>query len=771
MIREGYIEKLIYNGETGYSVFVVETTEGEEVFVGTAAGLAEGLYISAEGEYVHHPQYDIQFKFISYEIMMPDDIVSVERFLGSGIVKGIGEILAKRIVKKFKLDTLRIMEEEPERLAEVKGISLEKARKIAISYEESRQYREVIMYLSKYGVTSALAMKIFAEYGNEVYTVIEKNPYQIAEDIPGVGFKTADDIALMAGVDLDSEFRVRSAIIYVLNQSMGEGHMYLPEKMLMAKTYSILETNEDADIFYEKVHDILFEMSMERKVILKERELDLTEEEKERMLEEQDVPETTEIAVYAKWNYYCELNSARMLLDLRMNCEVNEETLEEAICQVEENSQLELDDEQKEAVRTAVSSGVSVITGGPGTGKTTITNAIIKYFNLRNEEVLLAAPTGRAAKRITESTGYKAKTIHRLLEFSGIPSEDGEVRSRMQFLRNEENPLEAETIIIDEASMVDSQLFYALMQAIVHGTRLIMVGDIDQLPSVGAGNVLHDIIESGCFPVVTLKHIFRQVATSRIIENAHKICNGEHLEIANDKKGDFFFIPKQSPADITREIRELVLENLPKFLRIQPEEIQVLSPTRKYELGVETLNKYLQGAMNPADPGKREKERNGIIFREGDKVMQIKNNYKLEWKIPPSVENNYITEEGIGVFNGDMGKITLINDFDEEITVRFDDGRVAQYTFAQADELEHAFAVTIHKSQGTEYTAVIIPIYRGSSRLFNRNLLYTGVTRAKRMVILVGNLGIVNEMIDNISEKKRYTSFSERLKEMAFGFD
>lgn len=749
MTREGYIEKIIYkNEDNGYAVFSVETTDGEEIFVGTLGNVAEGMYIQAEGEFVHHPQYDIQFKFNSYNISMPEDTKGIEKYLGSGIIKGIGEVLAKRIVKKFKLDTLRIIEEEPERLAEVKGISLDKANKIAVSYSESHEFQEVIIFLSKYGINAKLAIKIYEEYGKEVYNVIRDNPYRLAEDVAGVGFKKADEIAMAAGIAEDSSFRIHSATLYALNNSMQEGHMYLPERLLASEVYCLIGSSKEEQVFMEEFHDLLIDMSMNKKVVLK--------------TEEENGQEYT--VVYSFWNYNTEIISARKLVDLKLRFEIPEEEINGVIKEVETDCGFCLDEIQKCAVREAISSGVAVITGGPGTGKTTIINAIIKYFNNNAKEVLLAAPTGRAAKRMTESTGKKAETIHRLLEFSGEPTDDTMTR-RLTFNRNEDNPLEADVIIIDEASMLDATLFLSLLKAITYGTRLILVGDIDQLPSVGAGNVLHDIISSGCFPVTTLTSIFRQSKESSIVSNAHMIKNGMHLTISNKSK-DFFFIPRKNSAEILKEVNDLLTDNLPKYLKIMSKEIQVLTPMRRYELGVESLNKRLQNALNPKRKDIKEKDKGDVIFREGDKVMQIKNNYKIEWRIPPSEDNDYVMEEGVGVFNGDMGYISSIDDFNEEVLIHFDDGREAVYTYNMLDEVEHAFAITIHKSQGSEYPAVIIPLLAGPEKLFNRNLLYTAVTRAKQMVVIVGNINLVNRMIDNISEQRRFTTFAKRIKEI-----
>ncbi len=740
MVCEGYIEKIIYrNEENGYSVFSVETTEGEEIFVGTMPSGSEGMYIVATGEYVHHPQYDIQFKFTEYEIKFPDDAAGIERYLGSGIIKGIGEVLAKRIVRAFGSDTLRIIDEEPERLAEIKGISMNKARAIAQSYMENREFQDVIIFLAQYGISINLAMKIYNEYADTVYSIVSNNPYQIAEDIPGVGFKTADDIARKVGIPEDSEYRVRSAILYLLSQSMSFGHMYLPKEQLVGAVRDLLSLGaEESD---EVIEDQLAALLVEHAIVVEE-----TEEGE---------------AVFSAYNYRIEMSSAKLLAGLILRHETDDEEIDEYIGRIEKDLGMNLAPEQVEAVRNAVSSGVAIITGGPGTGKTTIINAIIEYFLNNGMEVKLAAPTGRAAKRITESTGFKAVTVHRLLEFIGEPGSQEE--RGLKFNHNRANPIEADAIIVDEASMLDSMLFHALLLAVKYGTRLILVGDTDQLPPVGAGNILRDMIDSRHFPVTELVRIFRQDEQSMIVRNAHKIKNGEHVTIDN-KNSDFFFIPRTSPAEIIDEINTLLTKDLPKYLKVEPTDIEVLSPMRKYELGVENLNKRLQETLNPPMKGKTEKVKNNIIFRVGDKVMQIHNNYRLEWTIYNN--DGSVDESGIGVFNGDTGVITEIDDFNEVINVKFDDRREVMYPYAILDELEHAFAITVHKSQGSEYPAVIVPLYSGPPRLMSRNLIYTAVTRAKQMVVIVGNLGLINKMIDNASELRRYTRFRNRLDEM-----
>jgi len=675
-------------------------------------------------------------------------MVSVERYLGSGIIKGVGEALAKRIVKKFKMDSLRIIEEEPERLAEVKGISERKAREIAISYNEKKEMQDAIIFLTGYGISINLAVKIFNEYGQEMYKIIRSNPYKIAEDISGVGFKTADEIAERMGISSDSDFRIRAALLYTLLNASQLGHMYLPKQMLVAKTYSLLVDdnvpyNEELE---NEIGSQIIELQMSGKAIVKELAGDVT-------------------AVYAAANYYIELNSARILSDIDLDFTSEDRPLDKMLAQIEEAEKITLEEKQKLAIKNAVNNGVAVITGGPGTGKTTTINAMIKMFEKLNLELLLAAPTGRAAKRITEATGYTAQTIHRLLELSGGGIDEEGNSSTYTFARNSNNPLEADVIIIDEMSMVDSSLFYSLLQAIMPGTRLVLVGDSNQLPSVGPGNVLKDIIRSEVFSVTVLDKIFRQGENSDIITNAHLINAGKQLAI-NNKSRDFFYIPRQGSQDIIAELKHLILDSLPGFFQVDPMNIQVLTPMRKYELGVENLNKRLQEILNPPNRSIPEKEKNDVVFRKGDKVMQIKNNYKLEWKIMDA-KGRFVKEEGVGVFNGDVGFVKEIDEFDQKIVVEYDDGRLVDYLYAQLDELEHAYAITIHKSQGSEYPVVVIPLLTGPAKLLNRNLLYTAVTRARKGVVIVGNIGLVKTMIDNIDEQKRYTTFAERLVELA----
>jgi exodeoxyribonuclease V alpha subunit len=757
--KEGIVSKIIYKNEGNqYVVFAVETDDGEdETFVGYLNGIEEGMYILAKGEYVEHPNYSMQFKVSEYQVKMPDDLVSMERYLGSGAIKGIGEIMAKRIMKKFGKDAFRILEEEPERLAEIKGISERKAREIGVQFIEKQAMREALMFLSDFGIRPNLAVKIFTEYGQKMYTIVKKNPYQIAEDISGVGFKIADAIAMKAGIGMQSDFRVRAAIIYTLNQATGLGHIYLPKKLLISWTKQLLEKSgeggsEAAAYGYENAFQVptevietqLVNLQIEGKVVFREKE--------------------EQVIVYTSAHYHQELDVARMLLDNKSTMEVSETDLDKTISSIEQAEKITLAKEQKEAVKQAARQGLLIITGGPGTGKTTTINAIIKYFELEGIELLLAAPTGRAAKRMTETTGYKAQTIHRLLELNGGVSEDtGDTTIR--FERNASNPLEADVVIIDEMSMVDLSLMHALLKAIVPGTHLILVGDENQLPSVGAGNVLKDTIRSGCLPVVALHKIFRQEAGSSIVENAHKINKGEPI-LMDNKSRDFFYLPRQSTKDIIEEVGLLLTKKLPPYVGCSSREIQVLTPMRNGELGVANLNVALQKVLNPPNSRKKEKEQNnGNIFREGDKVMQIRNNYKLEWCIY-SEKGRFKVEEGVGVFNGDMGVIKEIDDYNEEVVVLFDDDKEVRYPYNLLDELELSYAITIHKSQGSEYPAVVMPLLSGPRVLLTRNLLYTAVTRAKQCVVITGNGRLVESMIQNNDEQKRYSSLDERIVEL-----
>ena len=735
----GYIDHVIFrNDDNGYTVMVLKGLEEEKELtcVGTFPAITQGASIEAMGNYITHPVYGKQFQISSYVEKMPEDALAMERYLGSGAIKGIGAALAARIVRRFGNDTMRIVEEEPERLAEIKGISEKKALEIAEQMTEKADMRRAMVFLQKYGISLNLGAKIYQKYGQSVYGVLQENPYRLAEDISGVGFRIADEIAFRIGIHTDSDYRIRSGMLYTLLQASGEGHIYLPKEELFSRASRLL----GVDVSYMEKH--LMDMVVDRKLILKETE------------------EGT--VVYPTHYYYLELNSAKMLCELNILCPEDEQMMKKRISRIEKETGTELDEMQRQAMAAAAQHGLFILTGGPGTGKTTTINAIIRYFEEEGAELRLAAPTGRAAKRMTEATGYEAQTIHRLLELNGLPEGEQDGRA-VHFDRNSENPLEADVIIIDEMSMVDISLMYSLLLAVTAGTRLILVGDENQLPSVGPGNVLRDIIRSGCFPVVELKKIFRQASESDIVVNAHKINRGEQVTI-NNKSRDFFFLKRYDADIIIRVVIALIQEKLPRYVDAKPYEIQVLTPMRKGLLGVERLNQILQRYLNPPDEKKKEKEIGQRLFREGDKVMQVKNNYQLEWEILGRYK--IPVDKGAGVFNGDTGIMTEINEFAETATVEFEDGRQAQYSFKQLEELELAYAVTIHKSQGSEYPAVIIPILSGPRMLMNRNLLYTAVTRARRCVTVVGSENTFAEMIRNEKQQQRYSSLDKRIREL-----
>ena len=747
----GYVEKIKYrNEENGYSVLSVSDGREDYILVGTFPFISEGERIEATGRMVEHSVYGEQLAVESYEIKAPEDTLAIERYLGSGAIKGIGAALAKRIVKKFKADTFRVMEEEPERLAEIKGISERMAMEISSQVEEKHDMRQAMLFLQQYGISMNLAVKIYRHYGQRMYSVIQENPYQLADDIQGVGFKIADEIAAKVGIFTDSDYRIKSGLFYALLQAVGNGHTYLPETELLTSASGLLKVEP------EHMEKHLMDLQMERKLVVKEK--------------------NGERIIYPAQFFYMELNTARMLHDLNLRETTPAEKIRERIRAVLAGGQMELDEHQEEAVIEAVNNGLLIITGGPGTGKTTTINTIIRYFEQEDMEILLAAPTGRAAKRMTEATGHEARTIHRLLELTGVPiqneGKDGSAgagsESRlegMHFERNEENPLDADVIIIDEMSMVDISLMHALLKAVNVGTRLILVGDVNQLPSVGPGNVLRDLIDSGKFPVVKLTKIFRQAAQSDIIVNAHKINAGERVPLEKRSR-DFLFIRRERPADIIQDMMTLVRSKLPGYVNADPSEIQIMTPMRKGALGVEQLNRILQENFNPPSPDKPEKESGGTIFRVGDKVMQIRNNYQIEWEI----RNRYgiPVDKGAGIFNGDTGTIRSVNLFAETLEVEFDERRMVEYSFKQLEELELAYAITIHKSQGSEYPAVVIPIHAGPRMLMTRNLIYTAVTRAKKCVCLVGVPEMFQAMVDNETEQKRYSGLKDRIQEIDF---
>ena len=740
---KGYVEHIIYrNDDNGYTVMNLMNGEEEIVCVGNFRTIDLGETLEVSGNYTEHPMYGMQLKAESYRVVEPDDEAGMERYLASGAIKGVGAALASRIIKKFGKDTFRVIEEEPERLAEIKGISEKKAREIAVRMEEKKDMRSAMVFLQKYGISDAMAVRIYNTYGEGIYGVMRENPYRLAEDVGGIGFRAADEIARKAGIHMDSDYRIRSGILYALAQSMAEGNIYLPENILLERCTSLLEVDK------EGIEPQISNLAMEKKIVVK-----LADEKR----------------IYAASAYYEELNCAKMLHDLNISMtqgngwEASEEKrVQQRISMLEKTQKIRLDELQKQAVLESIKSGIMILTGGPGTGKTTTINTMIGYFAEEGMDIFLAAPTGRAAKRMTEATGYEAKTIHRLLELNGASVEE---KRLAKFERNEENPLEADVIIIDEMSMVDIHLFQALLKAIMPGTRLVMAGDINQLPPVGPGQVLRDLIDSGCFPKVMLQKIFRQAEESDIVVNAHRIHEGKNIALDN-KSRDFFFLERNDVNVIYKHMIQLIREKLPPYVNAGSYDIQVLTPMRKGSLGVETLNGILQQYLNPPDASKEEHPYGNGLFRAGDKVMQIKNNYQMEWEVVSKY--GIPVDKGLGVFNGDMGVIREINEFSQELVVEFDECRRVAYPFHQLDEIELAYAVTIHKSQGSEYPAVIMPLLSGPRMLMNRNLLYTGVTRAKYCVTILGSRQVVGDMIANESQNRRYTSLCDRIREMAF---
>lgn len=754
----GYVEHIIFqNTENGYTVLNLVADGNEITCVGTCRGLTQGENIAVQGEFVEHSVYGSQFKIASYSIVVPKDRAGMERYLGSGAIKGVGMSLAAKIVRRFGDDTFRIIEEEPERLAEIKGISERKARDIAVQMEEKKELREAFVYLQQFGLSNAVAAKIYDTYGMKLYSIMKENPYRLAEDIKGIGFKMADELAARIGIHADSDYRVRSGILYTLLQAVGEGNCYLPMEELLGRAEVLLGVPRDA------IRPQIDNLMMDKKVVVKAE------------------------GVFVSSYYYAELNCARMLHELNISmvpCRDmgdpedltvqgspgNQEGVTAAASpkgiarrleKLAESLKMELDELQFQAVMECIRNGLFILSGGPGTGKTTTINMLIRYFEAEGLDIFLAAPTGRAAKRMTEATGFEARTIHRMLELNGALSDEDS--RKVRFERNEENPLEADVVIIDEMSMVDIQLFQSLLKAVIPGTRLILVGDVNQLPSVGPGQVLRDLICGGSFPMVELKRIFRQAEESDIIVNAHRVNSGVQIALDNKSK-DFFLLERNDVNVIYKHMIQLIQDKLPRYVQASAYDIQVLTPMRKGSLGCETLNGILQRYLNPADGHKKEYTGGNNVYREGDKVMQVKNNYQLEWEVVSKY--GISVDKGTGVFNGDMGRILEINEGASSLVVEYDEQRRVTYPFSLLEELELSYAITIHKSQGSEYPAVILPLLAGPRMLFNRNLLYTAITRARSCVTILGSSDTVRGMIDNVSENRRYTALADRIREL-----
>lgn len=739
----GYVDNITFrNEENGYTVLTLLSGKKEIKCTGVFGYIGEGEYLEIQGEEVFHEIYGEQIKVSEYKIVPATDKLSIRKYLGSGAIKGLGAVLADRIVDKFGEDTFRIIEEEPEMLAEIRGITMRKAMDICEQIEAKKDMRDIMIFLQGYGISPTLSTKIYNLYGTRVYDIIKANPYQLADDVTGIGFKTADEIARRAGVEVNASIRIKSGMCYALTEASLSGHTYLPKAKLVEYTINILGLrdqylNADGTYNMELLDNCFTELILEKKLILKEIE---------------DVE-----AVFLSNYYYTELNIAKMLLELNISAPEDEYIMGVKMDTIEKITGIHLDELQKQAVVETQNHGISIITGGPGTGKTTTINAIIQMFEADGMDVSLAAPTGRAAKRMNEATGHEAKTIHRMLEIAGG---SGEENVEAKFGRNEQNPLETDVIIVDEMSMVDTFLMHALLKAVSIGTRIVFVGDVNQLASVGPGNVLKDIIDSGCFRVVKLTKVFRQAGESGIVTNAHKINAGEKVELDNSM-GDFLYIERENAQMTLNATIGLLKSKLPSYVGAEEMDIQVLTPMRQGILGVNSMNPQLQKYINPPSDSKNEKEISGVLFREGDKVMQIKNNYQLEWE--QRTQEGRLIDSGTGIFNGDMGIITMINNTTNYMEVRFDDDRYVIYDSKQAEELELAYAVTIHKSQGSEYPAVIIPLVSGVPMLMTRNLLYTGVTRAKKCVCIVGRKEMFDAMIANEDQHKRYSGLKWQL--------
>jgi exodeoxyribonuclease V alpha subunit len=730
---QGVVEDIVFqNEENGYAIAHIAGNNERTTIVGVIPFLTEGQNLKLQGQWVVHAQFGKQFKVENFEEILPNTITGIEKYLASGVISGIGPVTARKIVEKFGEKTLEILDNNIDRLQEIEGIGDKKIDVIKESYGTQMEVKNIMIFLQTYGVSPNQCVKIYKRFGAASIEAVKQNPYVLTEQISGIGFKTADKIARSLGVEPNSHFRIGSGINYIINEFCAMGNTYMPLGQLLKQGKSILGVTD------EEIERVLYDNTVEGKL-----KVEVIENEK---------------CIFTMPFYYCELGVTKKIITLTfsdyqpINTDVSFE-----IKQFERENNIQFADSQIEAITGAVENGIEVITGGPGTGKTTIINCITGIFEKAGMRVFMAAPTGRAAKRMSEATGREAKTIHRLLEL-GFSEDESE-----EFIKDEASPLECDVVIIDEASMIDIMLMNSLLKAIAMGTRIIIVGDVDQLPSVGPGNVLKDIIESKCVKVVRLKHIFRQAKESMIIVNAHKINNGE-MPLLNEKNKDFYFIRSEDPNETLNTVIELINKRLPKFNDNwnKAQHIQILSPMRKGNLGVLNLNKKLQETLNPTHPGKSEKEYRELIFRVGDKVMQIKNNYTMKWsRISGEGES-----EGVGVFNGDVGYIERIDEGSDHITVVFDEERRVVYENTFLDELDLAYAITIHKSQGSEFPVVIMPAFMGAPLLMNKNLLYTGITRAKQMVVLVGSIKAVQFMISNNRSFERYSALRWRISDI-----
>ena len=732
VVLEGTVEDIIFqNSDNGYAVFSVDNGESEVICVGIVPNLHNGESLKVIGNWTVHPSYGRQLSVEFYEKTIPTTIDGIEKYLSSGVIKGIGPKTAKKIVEKFGETTFYIIEEKPDRLVEIKGLTYEKAVRISQVFREQHELRRVMIFLQNFGVTPVYAMKIYKKYKEKTFDIVNTNPYRLADDITGIGFKMADKLAASAGIAEDAPGRIKAAVKYILNKAAQDGHVYLPQDILLENVKDI--TGVDATL----IENGLLELQIEHQIW------------RENL--------NDEVIIYLNLYYYSEISSAKKMIELLEYRDEYGKDWDSVIDNAEISTGIKLADKQREAVKEALTEGALIITGGPGTGKTTTINTIIKILEKEGRSIMLGAPTGRAAKRMTEATGMGAQTIHRML---GINFIDGDSRTQ-SFEKDEDDPIDADVIIIDESSMIDILLMNSFLRAVRPGTRLILVGDVDQLPSVGAGNVLKDLIKSNVIKVVRLTEIFRQAQESAIITNAHRINNGLY-PVLNDKTKDFFFVKRSNAGDVVTAIKDLITRRLPAFNGCDPvNDIQVLTPMKKGILGVQEINKVLQETLNPPHRGKKEKAFRMGTFRQGDKVMQIKNNYNMAWKVKGF--KGKVIDEGLGIFNVDCGIIHDIDESSETMSVIFDDNKLVEYDFTQLEELELAYAVTIHKSQGSEYPVVIVPIHSGPPMLLSRNLLYTAVTRAKKLAVLVGIPETMNKMVDNNREINRYSTLDKRI--------